>query len=219
MIVGPVVGLGPFGPGKVSQAFDFNGSNYVQIPDSLSLRPAEQITVDGWIRPDYSGRPAQSADIDTILAKFDAPSGAGYELFVVMDSTFSFPGGFPGGTVQVGIPGPGGTVQMGTPGFYLNVGNTSHQFFAPSPLDAQFHHIAASYDGTMIRLYVDGVEVNREKASGGIVHAATADASIGFAPSTPRYSRASIDEVELFNRALSASEVLAIFNAGSAGKC
>ena len=35
----------------------------------------------------------------------------------------------------------------------------------------------------------------------------------------PRYFKGLIDEVDIFNRALSASDIVAIYNAGNAGKC
>jgi hypothetical protein len=69
-----------------------------------------------------------------------------------------------------------------------------------------------------MKVYLDGVLVGTKLASGAITSSA-ANAAIGGLPVYNLFSKATIDEVELFDRALSASEIQAIFNAGSAGKC
>ena len=39
---------------------------------------------------------------------------------------------------------------------------------APRLRDGQWHHVAATYDGTSIRLYADGGEIGNARASGPI---------------------------------------------------
>ena len=87
-------------------------------------------------------------------------------------------------------------------------------------LDGNFHHIAGTWDGATMRLYVDGVlqgsASNSTPASNG------RDVNIGFTwgGGTPRrFFRGVVDELELFNRALLATEIQAIVDAGSLGKC
>ncbi|MHA2350643.1 MAG: ABC transporter substrate-binding protein [Candidatus Thorarchaeota archaeon] len=84
---------------------------------------------------------------------------------------------------------------------------------APHIDDQMFHHVAATYDGSIMRLYMDG----------GVV----AQRVIGL-PSAPGYGveisswdeslNGLIDEVSIYNRALGDDEILSIFEAGSAGK-
>lgn len=189
------------------QAFSFTGGNYVQIADNANLRPAS-LTADGWIKPTFSGRPAAVADIDTVVEKFDGLNG--YVLFVAMDPT---PGAFLGA--------PAGGVALGTPGFSLNVGGTLRQIFSPTPIpnDGRFHHVAATYDGTAMRLFVDGVNVTTFAVTGAIVHAAAATpAFIGRENAFPRNSQAAIDEVAVYNRPLSATDIQTIFTAGGPAK-
>jgi hypothetical protein len=76
-----------------------------------------------------------------------------------------------------------------------------------------FHHVAGTYDGSVMRLYLDGVEVGNLAVSG------TVGVGNGVVFSGSETLDGLLDEVEIYNRALSASEIQAIFNAGSAGKC
>jgi hypothetical protein len=199
-----------FVTGKVGQAFNFDGSGYIKVLDNSNLEPT-QITLDGWIKPVFAGRPAINADVDMIIEKleFVSPDLNGYMLFVAMDDTFPF------------LDAPPTFVPLGTPGVFLNISGTSHQIFGSSPLpdDGSYHFVAATYNGATIRLFLDDVEVASKDVAGSIVNAATADAFIGRENVVPRNSRAAIDEVEIFNRALSNVEILDIFEAGSAGKC
>ncbi len=83
--------------------------------------------------------------------------------------------------------------------------------------DGQWHHVAATYDGSAQKIYVDGVMQN--STGGGLnILQGTSPVSIGARGSSNPFSGA-LDEVSLYNRALSAAEIQAIYNAGSAGKC
>ena len=77
-----------------------------------------------------------------------------------------------------------------------------------------FHHVAGSYDGSVMRLYLDGAEVGSQPITG------TVDAGFGVVFSSgDEPLDGLLDEVEIFDRALDASEVRAIFEADAAGKC
>ena len=73
--------------GADGQAFDFDGSSWLQITDDSSLNP-EHLTISGWIKPDFSGRPAISKDVDVVLEKFDATGG--YMVGLAMDDAATF---------------------------------------------------------------------------------------------------------------------------------
>ncbi|MBA4372567.1 MAG: hypothetical protein C0402_06855 [Thermodesulfovibrio sp.] len=94
------------------------------------------------------------------------------------------------------------------------------------PVAKGWHHVTGTYDGTNIVLYLDG------QLKGTVVRSFTGSTDntrgwyIGnFSPETTAahgYQSSFsglIDEVEIFNRALSADEIAAIYNAGSAGQC
>ncbi len=89
---------------------------------------------------------------------------------------------------------------------------------APVPLGV-WSHVAGVYDGTAVSLYLNGERVGLTSASGSIVVSDQA-LNLGRDPiNTDRLYHGLIDEVELFNRAVSASEIQAIYAVGSTGKC
>jgi hypothetical protein len=182
-----------FSGGKVGTAFDFDGVNdYVQVNDSRSLDVSSGLTIEAWIKT--SG----TADYSRILEKFyDAAVGGNNNGFAVGFHT--------SGTMRFDV-GNG----LGSYAVALNPAVVT---------DGLWHHVAAATDGAHAVLYVDGV-------------AGTAPSLSGFWPNTTRplyigrdsafsdrFFSGLVDEVSIYNRALSATEVQAIYNAGSAGKC
>lgn len=80
-----------------------------------------------------------------------------------------------------------------------------------------WYHVAATYNGASTRLYVNGVE---DGLRPGVWSSANAPPlSIGQRGSNEDFFNGLIDEVEIFNRALSIAEIQSLYNAGSFGKC
>ena len=82
-----------------------------------------------------------------------------------------------------------------------------------------FYHVAGTYDGTAYRLFVNG-KLEGALNSTSPVSYSNGGWNIGgniSAQENFRTWNGVIDEVQAFNRALSQSELQAIFNAGSAG--
>lgn len=67
-------------------------------------------------------------------------------------------------------------------------------------------HLAATYDSTTLRLYINGVEVAR-RAQTGPVQVSTNSLRIGGNRVWREYFQGRIDEVRIYNRALTASEI------------
>jgi hypothetical protein len=97
---------------------------------------------------------------------------------------------------------------------------------AGSVADGQFHHVAVTYDGVTEVLYLDGVFIaaaafSQQGYSDSYFYQIGTGWSDGW-PETPGGwfpFTGMVDEPSLYDRALSASEVAAIFHAGSVGKC
>ena len=95
----------------------------------------------------------------------------------------------------------------------------------PDLRDGKFHHVAvtvARSSATGGKLYVDGQEVltfDPTVAPGDLSN--TEPLRIGVNANATFFSnfKGAMDEVSLYNRALTAAEVQSIYNAGSAGKC
>ncbi|MBN1180206.1 MAG: tandem-95 repeat protein [Anaerolineae bacterium] len=98
------------------------------------------------------------------------------------------------------------------PRLYVNVGGTwvSAEQQLPIPQN-QWVHLAGTYDGQTIRLYRDGQEVASTPAPGGMTQC-TADVAVGSRSSQDmHYFPGSLDEVRIFERALSPAEIRSLY--------
>jgi hypothetical protein len=183
---------GAFGPGEVGQAFTFNGANqYVSIPDSPSLHPAS-MTVEGWLNFNAIGGGQQFAG---------KPYGGG-------DSD-SWAVWFESSQMYAEIATTGGEQPA--------LG------YAWAAAAGTWHHVAYTFDAgaSYQTLYVDGAVVDSGACSGPIAYDTNplligGDINGGAAS---YFFDGSIDEVSLYSRALTETEVESIYEAGSAGKC
>ncbi|MGQ3685877.1 MAG: LamG domain-containing protein, partial [Candidatus Loosdrechtia sp.] len=75
-----------------------------------------------------------------------------------------------------------------------------------------WHHLVGVYNGSTLKLYVNGTEVNSIAASGSL-DTSTYPLRIGTRAVDPvnRYFKGSIDEVRVYNRALSEQEVQSLY--------
>ncbi len=79
-------------------------------------------------------------------------------------------------------------------------------------------HIAATYDGSQMRVYVNGV-LDGFLGTSIAIPTNNLPLRIGADQNGSNLFNGLIDEVEIFSRALSAAEILSIYSAGSDGKC
>src|SRR5262249_39814176 len=89
--------------------------------------------------------------------------------------------------------------------------------------DNTFHHVALTFDGNNIKLWDDGELVGQSPFAGVINYEAGSPFTIGRRQHTGGPNSETlpglIDEATLYNRALSAAEIMSISEAGIAGKC
>jgi hypothetical protein len=92
--------------------------------------------------------------------------------------------------------------------FVLQVGTTSRKLSSTTPLVAgTWYHVAATFDGTTMRIYLNGVLDCSMAASGSAV--ANAPLSFGRTYEDMRILNGSLDEIRIWTRALTATEILA----------
>jgi len=154
------------------------GSNQYGSITNSSSLNPERITVEAWVNP------GSSAAVWVNEAQ----------------NTFFFYG-----SNSVRLMGVANTAQVK---FNVNVNDTwSGITYTPSSI-AGWHHYVGIYDGANLRLYMDGVEVGTPVALSGVINQfdttafKIAHTTTGYNPSV------SIDDVAVYNRALSAEEVL-----------
>ena len=84
----------------------------------------------------------------------------------------------------------------------------------------QFYHVVGTYDGIVVRLYVNGV-LEGQAAVSATVDYATRPIFIGTSGETVFDGKLAgiVDETSIYNRALDPTEIAALYMAGSGGKC
>ena len=98
--------------------------------------------------------------------------------------------------------------------FWINFGDWAGVHSATHIDDGEWHHVAGSYDGNSLKVYVNGIkeaENNIGKVTGGSTPEHVAIGSDGFGR---EFWKGVIDEVALFNIALSEDDIGAIMNKG-----
>src|SRR5205823_12136891 len=80
-----------------------------------------------------------------------------------------------------------------------------------------WYHIAMTHDGLKLRLYVNGIQDGVLDAVGDTVPT-SAPGVIG-SEEGGDFTKGIIDEAQIFNRALTDAEILAIYQVGAEGQC
>ena len=191
-----------FAAGEVGQAFALDGTTgFVQVPSSPALMPPSAISVSAWINPTSL---APFLWGTAIASKYDSSKGGGHSWLL-----------------QVAYSGQiDWQVEDAQTPAYAEVGTKQ------SIVVGAWQHLVATFDTATqsIAVYVNGQPFDTVSYTTGTVtsmNQSTADVLIGAydAGAAGYFFGGQIDEVQIFNRALSASEILAIYNAGTAGEC
>ena len=188
-----------FGAGEVGHAFSFDGVSGLitnVMPGLTYIR--SNYTMEFWAWPT-----AARASTGEATSGITGNSNQRYAIFP-NNSGYS---GFAGAGVSVGTNG---------------VSVFEHApYYLPSLLvyDAPvlgWTHIAVVYSNQQPRLYLNGALVRTGLTSGWVSYPSTClgEMGAGFG-----YYAGLLDEVSIYNRVLSASEIQALYNAGSDGKC
>lgn len=156
----------------------FNGStDDVVIADDASLNPRNEITVEAWIKPESFGSNIYD---NSVFCKHNWASGnAGYVLRV----------------------GDGGKVS------FIVAGRTSSSWEEANSASVvlstnQWYHIAGTFDGDTVSVYVNGV-LQATHLYSGQININSVDARIGeIAAGGSRNFDGDIDEVKVWNQAL-----------------
>ena len=178
-----------FGTGKVGQAFSFDGADDLV---ALAAQPAisTALTIEGWVNFD-------SANFDNYQVIFNNNQVLFRKNASTEGNKFSI---------------------------FVTLTDNSVEPRAQSttvPTAGTWHHVAGTWDGTTLRIYVNGTPEGSSTRQGTLTSTTATQAQIGrghLSSLTLFPLDGRIDELSIYNRALTASEIQAIFNAGSAGK-
>ncbi len=195
-------GSAPFA-GKVGSAWSHIGPNQaIAVPHSTSFPSGNKMTISAWINP--VSQDSQRA----IVTKWD------YDLtYTSNNGAWAFQTGPSFDELRFFVTGG-----LGDDGsHYVDTTN------ANLAVDT-WTHVAMVYDGTLaaanrVKLFVNGT-VQATSMTGTIpasLSASTDPVSVASFPGLGRYWDGALDEMKLYNRTLSANEVVADYEAGSAG--
>ncbi len=185
-----------FAAGKVGQGFNLNGSGqFVQVPHSASLNLTNEFTLEFWYK--------QTADANYALIAKRHPTSS------------SVPCNF-------GFNVNSGTMFL----YFLDPALSGYRgVTCPAPSLGVFHHLAGTYrqvdaNNVELKIYIDGQLAQTQVVAGNLARSVNNYVmTIGADNETGFFLTGIIDEVGIYARALSLSEIQTIHTASSLGKC
>src|SRR5437867_209854 len=171
------------GQGRFGSALVFNGAGFVTIPAAASLNLTTAMTLEAWVYPT-----ATASTWSTVLMK-EQPGEFVYTLYA--------------------------GARPNRPHVFFNTGTSAKSeratIGAQALLVNTWSHLAGTYDGATLKLYVNGVLVASNPFTGPIL-TSTGALRIGGNGIWKEFFQGRIDEVRIYSRALSSTEVQADMN-------
>ncbi|MBI3991358.1 MAG: hypothetical protein HY350_04325 [Candidatus Omnitrophica bacterium] len=187
---GTVTGTTTYVTGKVGKAFDFNGNTSINCGNNSSLSISDNISIEFWIYPKvwptaYSIQP---------VSKWTTTSNANYVMY--------FYGSASGGMYKY-------------IGFYANAGgtwkNVSPLYLIPN-LNTWYHVVWTYNSGTGGQLYINGTAAGSLTGS-GVLTTNNKNVLLGRSGTSGESLNGTLDEVKIYNRVLSSTEVQQMYQA------
>ena len=175
--------------GNNNSAFQFDGINDdIVIENSPSLNPRDQISVCAWIKPfDFVG-----SGNDVIVDKpYTSHIQPHYQYHLAVD------GNYPGYSYSFGF-----NICLNN----VNNGVNSRTIWTPN----NWYFVVGTYDGSSLKIYVNGSLIRSETAS-GTISAFDTNICIGGSRNTFYHTPCVIDEVRIYSRALSDTEIMNLY--------
>jgi hypothetical protein len=166
--------------GRFGSALSFDGVNdRVTVPDSAQLRLTDGLTIEAWVRP-------TSASGQRLVLQKGSGKGVAYGLYAS------------------DLRLPAGSVRTATATASVV---RSARGKTRLPLH-RWSHVAVTFNGDRVRIYVNGEWITSKNASGSLIAAAGA-LRIGGGASKATSFRGRIDEVRVYDRALTGADIQA----------
>jgi hypothetical protein len=184
-----------YGAGEVGQAFDLDGTNdFVQMPDNAAWAfGTNGFTIELWVNFQALGTNT-IGEPEAIFVGNDEGSGAVNKWFFAVG----------GGILN----------------FHVNSSQDDPVFLAGGTFSPQmdtWYHLAVVRSGSNFTFYTNGVSLGTVPTTNLTIPNPAAPLTLGQAEGIG-FINGLIDELTIYNRGLAGSEILAIYNAGGAGK-
>jgi hypothetical protein len=152
------------------------------VNDSVSIPDAASLDLTTNMTLSAWVRPATTSGWRTVILK-ERPGGLAYGLYTSGD-----------------VPRPQG---------WFTIGGGDQAVIGPTAIPVNtWHHLALTYNGAVIRLYLDGVEVIDQPQTGAVA-TSNNPLKIGGNAVWGEWFSGLIDEVRIYNRALTAADIQA----------
>ncbi len=170
--------------GQLGGALRLDGTGYVTIPDADTLDPTTALTITAWVRP-------ATTTTAYIVKKATQNTTNGYEL---------------------------GLSSTGTPFLRLNQATSgdTYRVNATSPIPTNgttWTHLAATYDGTTLRLYVNGT-LQSSLTKTTTIATNTLPLTLGAEPGGYRPYTGTLDDIHLYDHALTPTQITTLMTGG-----
>lgn len=193
---GTLVGGVNYSAGEVGAAFNFGGVNgYVSVPSSPALNLTNALTIEAWIK-------LNNLNTYYFIATKQPSGTAGNNI---------------GGNFEFAIQ-PTGYMELL---HQTSAGRTFSSYVATSGVSTGvLHHVAVTLEsGGNVNFYLDGAAAGTFPQQGTFGITNSQPVRIGTRADAYSYFNGLIDELSIYNRALTSNEINSIYLAGSDGKC
>ena len=192
---------------KIGRALNVDAGDYVDIPQDDSLDITDEITIEGWIKRDASTGKNDAGFIwDSLVNRWKIREPYKQGAFWLGLTNHPFKDSNP----DVVVPHLKIKTNVEPP--------VSKAFYISGDEDdiiklGEWHHLVGTYDGSMIRLYLDGKLINSMSASGKIQTPQDVNVRIVTSENGGNL-RGEVDEVAIYNKALTPKEIEHRYNMG-----
>ncbi|MES2005972.1 MAG: LamG-like jellyroll fold domain-containing protein [Bacteroidota bacterium] len=158
-------------------ALNFNGEmNVVVVPNKPNLNPTTGLTVETWIKPTSA-----SPIVQNVISKSNTTTNTGYIFPRTDDGWRSF-------------------------SFWLDINGEWRVVSAQLPALNQWNHVAATYDGFYMKIYLNGSLVGTQAAAGTVIYNNN-DLTFGIQQGATEFYKGSVDETRIWSRPLAQCEI------------
>ncbi len=175
-------GIGCLAQPGAGNTLEFTGTTYTSTPNSPVLNPTSAMSVEAWIFPTSFGL---TSWVNTIVSTDAWTGGNGEEGYVLRCG------------------------DNGKLSFNIATSSSWKEAISPSLMAVnQWHHVVGTFNGTVIKVYLNGVEVASTNFT-GTIKPSLRELRIGRMAdaSQTREFNGQIDEVRIWNKALTITEI------------
>jgi hypothetical protein len=183
---GSLLGAPAWVPGTLGAALELDGQSRVVVPDAASLQPAQALSIAAWIRPRALGS-------QRVLEKARYAAVDGFELSLSASGKLF---------VRFHHASHGDAWKLLSTSSYPTDGSS-------------WMHVAASFDGSRIELFVDGRREGSLAAPGLVLADNAEPLAIGSGSDGSFGFTGAVDDVHLFDRALGEAQVASLIEHGA----